>query len=260
MSALTAGRNAPSLAGQSGVDTFPIVNDEVMYAGGIVAIDSTGEASMASDTLGLRVLGICPLTQDNADDGLYTAAQKGVYRVGNSSTAPVTDALVGKPCYVEDDQTVAANSTNLVAAGLVFAVTADGVWVDFSSAAISAAQAQARIKVVAVTGTTATVSAAQAFQGNVVITASNASATTLTLLAAAAGYRFGVQRITAGAGYDVILQAGSGDKVLGSAAAGTASNTTDAVSDILWLESIDGTDFVAAAPLAADRAAWVASA
>ena len=38
-----------------------------------------------------------------------------------------------------------------------------------------------------------------------------------------------------------------------------ASNTTDAVSQVLYLEARDATDWVDAAPLASDRAVWVAS-
>ena len=260
MSALAAGRNCPQLDGRNGVDTFPILNDEIVYAGGLLAIDYLGEVQMASDTLGLRVIGVAPETKDNADDGLISTAPKGVRLFVNSATYPLTDAHIGKPAYVEDDNVVAAYSTNLVACGLVFAVTSAGVWLDLDPAALAQARANALPVYVAVTGTTSAPTAAQCFAGNVIVTAANSSATTITLPTAIAGYRLGIQRINAGAGYDVILQAPTGDTVLGSVAAGTASNTTDAVSSIVFIETINATAWICANPVAPDRAVWVASA
>jgi hypothetical protein len=259
MSALSDNRNTPAQAGDGFADDFTVIASDILYAGGMGAIDSTQEIQPASDTLGLRVVGRIPVKVDNTADGLTSEVELGVFRYANSSTAPLTRAMIGDACYVEDDQTVAATSTNLVAAGLVVDVDSKGVWVDQRLAALTTARRIARPKVVAVTGTTSTLTAAQAFQGNVVVTASNSGATTLTMPAAATGLRIGVQRLTAGAGYDVVLQAGSGDTVRGSTVAGTATNDTDAVSQILWLEAENVTNWADASPLAADRAEWAPS-
>lgn len=260
MAALTDNRDTRELAsGRGQVAKFDIYDAEIVYAGGMLAVDSAGEVHAASDTLGLRVLGRVPAKVDNSADGEKSEVQRGIFRYANSTSHALSRNNIGQPCYVEDDQTVAGSSTNLVPAGLVHDVDSDGVWVDQSLAACQTAIAAARKKVVAVTDTTATLTAAQAFQGNVVITAENDGATTLTLPAAAAGYRLGIQRINAGDGYDVVVTAASGDKVRGSTAGGTITNDTDAVSDVLTLETIDATDWVDATPLAKDRAEWAPS-
>lgn len=263
MSALTADNQniKGPLLGENLVRDLTVYNAEIMYKYGLQAIDYAGETQMASDTLGLKVIGFCCKKVDNTNDGeTIDPPLIGIYRISNSSTYPITAVMKGKPAYVEDDNHVAAFSTNLVVAGLIHDVDADGVWLDVRPASMAIAMAQALPKVVAVTGTTATLTAAQCFQGNVVITAENAAGVTLTLPTAQAGYRIGIQRINAGQGYDVVLQAPSGDTVRGSAAAGTATNDTDAVSDILWLETYNGTAWVDAFPLAKDRAEWTASA
>lgn len=248
------------LAGLALVQALTVLDTEKMYVGGLMAVDNAGEAQMASDTLGLRVLGICPENVDNSDDGETVAPPKpGIFRLNNSSTNAVTVGMRGRPCYVEDDNTVASTSTNLVPAGLVHDVDTDGVWVDLRPEALAIARRLARPKVVSITDGTATVSAAQAFQGNVVLACDNATGVTLTLPTAAAGYRLGVQRTSATAAHDVVVTAAAGDKVRGSAAAGTITNDTDAVSDVLWLETEDATDWVDAEPLAKDREEWEAS-
>ena len=248
------------LAGTNLVAALLILASEIMYLGGMMAIDSAREAQMASDTLGLRVVGVCNQAVDNTADGeSVNPPSVGVWRMNNSATYAIGRGMVGQTCYVEDDNTVGASSTNLVVAGLIVDVDGSGVWVDFSPTAMAQARAGARLKVVSVTDD-ATVTAAQCFQGNVVLACDKATGLTLTLPTAVAGYRLGVQRIDGTAAHDVVVTAAAGDKVRGSAAAGTITNTTDAVSAILWLETASATDWVDAAPLAPDRAVWAASA
>lgn len=247
-------------AGSSLQQALTIYDGEKTYVGGMLAVDSAGEAHMASDTLGLRIAGICPEQVDNTDDGeTVSPPLVGIYRMNNSSTAAITAAMRQMPCYVEDDNTVAATSTNLVVAGLIIDVDSDGVWVDFRPAAMAQARALARPKVVSVTGSTSTLTAAQCWQGNVVIACDNATGVTLTLPTAVAGYRIGIQRLAATAAHDVVATASASDTVRGSAAAGTITNDTDAVSDVLYLEAENATNWADAAPLAKDRAEWTAS-
>ncbi len=258
MTALSADNEAlATLAGKTLTQKLTILNAEVIYAGGMVARDYAGEVQMASDTLGLRVLGVAIEQVDNAADGETLSPPSGaIHLMANSSTAPVVAGMIGKPCYVEDDNTVAAHSTNLVAAGLVHDVDTDGVWVDFSPVALAQARALAKPLVVAVTDTTYTALATQAFQGNVVLAIDNASGVVVTLPAAAGGYRLGFQRTAATAAHDVSIQAPTGDTVRGSAAAKKVVNDTDAVSQVLYLETTGAADWVDAAPLASDRAEW----
>ena len=259
MTALAANRKSPYLLGDwAETQKRDIVNDGVMYSGGIVAVDYLAEAHPGADTLGLRVIGVNETAKiDNADDGEEILPEKRIYRLGNSTTYPLTIANIAQVCYVEDDQTVAGDSTNRVAAGIVFDVDSTGVWVDMRSSALALACSQAKKVIVAVTATTSTLTAAQCFAGNVIVTASNSGATTLTLPTAIAGYKIGIQRLTAEAGYDVTIQAPAGDTVLGSAAAGTAANTTDAISDILYIATNGPVDWVADVPYAKDVASWL---
>lgn len=259
MAALTDNRDTPELLGDDLVADLTILNDEVIYGGAMIAIDSSLESQAAADTAGLRVVGRAPKKVDNADDGSTDNVERGIFRYAVSSTFPITRAGIGTVCYVEDDQTVAGSSTNLIAAGLVHDVDSSGVWVDQTAAALATARRLARPKVLAKTDDY-TITAAQAFQGNIVFTGSKATTgNTFTLPAAASGYRVGIQRLTATAGYDVVVTAGTGDTVRGSAAAGTITNDTDAVSDVLWLETADATAWLDAMPLAKDLAEWTPS-
>lgn len=238
------------------VAELAILNAAVIYGGNLLAIDYASEAQMAANTVGLRVIGIAPKEVNNAADGLYTGVENDIYLLANSSTSPLTRANIGQVCYVEDEATVASFTTALVAAGLVVDVDANGVYVDLTPAALAQARATAALVIVAKTDDY-TVTAAQAFAGNVVFTVDAGSLKTLTLPTAVAGYKIGVQRISATAAHDVAIQAAAGDKVLGSAAAKKVDNTVDAVSGVLFIRAQDVTDWVKASPFPADYASWV---
>ena len=256
MTLLSANRDAREIQGRGLPLNLNVIASDIIYAGGMGAVDYTGEIQPASDTVGLRVVGRIPAMKDNTADGEVSNIEHGIFRYENSSSYPVTRACIGKTCYVEDDATVAAGSTCLVAAGIVYDVDADGVWVDQTAAALVVARMNARIYIRAITGTTDSPTAAECFQGNVLLTASNSGATTISLPTAIAGYRVGVQRITATSGYDVTIHPYSGDRINSGAVNGNAVNTTDAVSDALWLETQDATYWKNAPPLAKDRAVW----
>ena len=68
-------------------------------------------------------------------DGAKTVMvrRKVAFKFANLAADLVTQADIGKTCYIADDQTVAkTNGTNTRSvAGKVFDVDADGVWVDF---------------------------------------------------------------------------------------------------------------------------------
>lgn len=261
MTALSANRDTPEILHPRALaDKFTILNDAVLYAGAILALDYTDEIQPAADTAGLRVVGRCPLKIDNADDGLASAVEQGIFRFANSATYPVPRSAIGQPCYVEDDQTVAGFSTNRVPAGLVYDVTSDGVWVDMRPAALALARELTPAVMVAKTDDY-TVTAALAFQGRSVFKMTKSGGLTLTLPSAVAGMRVGVMRGSATATDDVSVQAATGDKVQGfdalSAASKKIENTVDAVSGILWLRAVDDTVWAIDNPLPADVASWV---
>lgn len=255
MSALADNRDTRELNGIDPVAKFTAINADILYAGSIAAIDYTLEIQPAADTLGLRVIGMIPLKVDNTADGEVSAVKRGIFRFANSATSPITRAHIGRPCYVEDDQTVAGNSTNLVSAGIVHDVDSSGVWVDMSVLSLNAAIEQTPKSVTAKTDDY-TVTAAQAFSRRCVFTVSKAGGAEITLPSAVGSMKVGVKRLTASATYDVSIQAGTGDKVLGSSAGKQVDNTVDGASGILWVEALDATDWVMAHP-PADSESWV---
>lgn len=256
MTALAANRNTPELAGINPVALFTILNAAVCYAGGIAAIDYTGEVQPAADTAGLKVVGRFAKYVSNTPDGQSVAVERGIFRFENDTTSPVTRAAIGMPCYVVDDQTVAGKTTNYVPAGIVVDVDSDGVWVDQTPGAMARAWRAKPDKFVSKADDYA-VTPAIAFEGRTIFQCDKASLMTITLPSAVAGMRVGVQRTAATAAHDVAVQAAAGDKVLGSAAAKKVDNTVDAVSGILLVEAADATDWIAANPLPADLASWV---
>jgi len=133
MTALSNNRNTIELATKKAYSKeFPVLNGEILYAGGMLAINtSTLEVQMASNAANLRVIGICPKYVNNTADGEVSNARIGVFLMNNSSTHPLTNAYIGKVCYVEDDNTVSHDpGSYAVRAGVVHNVDDDGVWVD----------------------------------------------------------------------------------------------------------------------------------
>ena len=153
MCALAANRDTPEIKHPRFLAAkFTVLNDAVLYAGAILAIDSANEIQPAADTAGLKVVGRCPLALDNAADGLESQVEQGVFRYANSGTYPITRAMIGRVAYVENDETVGYNSTNKVRAGLVYDVDSDGVWVDMRSEALALAAGDPTIIVVGKSG------------------------------------------------------------------------------------------------------------
>lgn len=257
MTVLTENRKAQEIdPGKYRVDNFAILNDEVIYMIGLMARDVAGEVQMAADTAGLVVEGMTREYIDNADDGEETTPQLTIRLMNNSATYVIARTQIGGVCYVEDDNTVGSYSTNLVAAGLIYDVTSDGVYVDCRPEALALARRMAAAVVTAKTDDY-TITAALAFQGNQLFTGSKDGGMTFTLPSAVPGMRVGIVRPTATAAYDVHIQAATGDKVLGSAAAKKVTNAVDAVSQVLWLTAVDTTDWKADNPTPGDLASWV---
>lgn len=268
MTALAANNDAPRIDTDDPVASLTVLDAEKLYANGIIAIDYLDEIQMASDTEGLVVIGMSPTYIDNTDDGevlkpgASNAPIRGIWRLNNSSTYAIPRSAIGRECYVEDDNTVAAWSTNLVTAGLVHDVDSDGVWVDMRPAALVAARAMRPPAVVAKTAAY-TVTAAIAFGGRTILSCalSGGGALEVTLPSAVAGMRVGVKRSSATAADDVTVQAATGDKIQASdgftAAAKQIDNTVDAISEVLWLRAVSDVEWVIDLPYPGDVASWV---
>lgn len=136
MAALTSDRRTSERL--PAVREFPVKANAVIFAGALVAIDATNMAVPAATSTTLTVVGRAEARADNAggaDAAIRVRVMAGVHQFGNSSAG---DAIaikdIGKTCYAVDDQTVAlTNGANTrSAAGVVFDVDAQGVWVRFS--------------------------------------------------------------------------------------------------------------------------------
>jgi len=114
----------------------PAAANAVCYAGGMAVLNATGYGAPGATALNLTYFGRFEEFVDNTGgaDGAKTVMvrRKKAFYWKNEGTDLVTQADVGKVCYIVDDETVAkTNGTNTrSAAGTVIAVDANGVWVE----------------------------------------------------------------------------------------------------------------------------------
>lgn len=112
---------------------YPVAATVKTLIGTLAALDADDDLVLATDAASRRVVGLFVAEVDNtdgADGDLSCDVEAGCFLLANSEANAVSDAHIGKVCYVEDNQTVAsAAGTNAVVAGIVAKVTADGVWV-----------------------------------------------------------------------------------------------------------------------------------
>lgn len=134
MTALAQERLTDNFGAYPSRRTIPMKAASKVYKGGMVAIDSSGNAMAAGLLAGgtVRVRGVASSTVDNsagAAGALKVECQPGVFKFANHGADAVTAAMVGTDCYVLDDQTVAAtsNTNTRAVAGVVEAVESDGV-------------------------------------------------------------------------------------------------------------------------------------
>lgn len=130
-------RNTPYRNGE--LVPQPVAAATMIYGGHMVALNAAGQAVPAATTPGLTVVGVsdeyADNTAGNAGDRLVIVRRHKVWSFANNSGDAVTQAMVGKACYVTDSTTVAGtvgadNTKPRPAAGVVVAVDADGVWVE----------------------------------------------------------------------------------------------------------------------------------
>lgn len=113
----------------------PVAATAVIFAGALVVANATGYAAPGSVATTLTYLGRAEEMVDNSGgadgDKSVLVRRKKAFFWKNSGTDPVTQASLGKPCYIVDDETVAAtNGTNTrSAAGTVVGIESGGIWV-----------------------------------------------------------------------------------------------------------------------------------
>ena len=132
--ALTADRNTPMKDG--GEIPVLLAANAVVFAGGIAVANASGYGAPGSTATTLTYLGRYEESVNNTggSNGAKTArVRRGkAFKWKNSGADPVTQASLGKACYIVDDETVAStNGTNTRSAGgIVVGVESDGVWVE----------------------------------------------------------------------------------------------------------------------------------
>ena len=135
MPALTQDRN--TLRRDGAQMAPPVAANTRIFGGSMVAINTAGLAVPGATSTTLKCVGVAECQANNlggAAGDVRVPTRKGVHAFGNSAAG---DAIalsdVGATCFMVDDQTVAkTNGTNTrSAAGTVFDVDAEGVWVRF---------------------------------------------------------------------------------------------------------------------------------
>lgn len=131
--ALTKDRNTTERNGDFYV--FNVAANVKIYAGALVVLDA-GNAKPGVTAAGLFSVGRAEELVDNtggAAGAKTVKVKRGVFCFENAAADLVSDANIGSPCYVVDDQTVAATHAGNTrsAAGIVRDVDDAGVWVQF---------------------------------------------------------------------------------------------------------------------------------
>ena len=170
--ALTADKTITSSPGEFVV--LNVASGTVIYAGGLVAVDTNEYAVPASDTATLKVVGIAADAVDQRA-GVYNSLKKALIRRGVflfKNGGSLTDANIGDWAYVEDDQTVstAAEMSNDILAGVIVDVDSTGVYVDVGAVNRAGAIAGATLDTTgnAAVGGTLGVTGASTFTGNAI--------------------------------------------------------------------------------------------
>lgn len=132
--ALSADRNTPMKDGE--LIAVPVAAAKKIFAGALVAANATGFATPGATATTLTYLGRAEETVDNtggADGAKTVMIRRGkAFKFKNSTGDAVTQAELGKTCYIVDDETVSksnAGGNTQSAAGKVVGVDTDGVWV-----------------------------------------------------------------------------------------------------------------------------------
>jgi hypothetical protein len=115
---------------------LPVAANGICTAGRIATVNSSGSTLNGAAALLRTAMGRYEETVDNTGgaNGAKTALirRNKAFRWKNSGSDPVTQASVGKVCYIADSETVAATngSNTRSAAGTVVEIDTDGVWVE----------------------------------------------------------------------------------------------------------------------------------
>lgn len=131
---LTEGRNTPMKDGE--LVPAPLAAGAKVYAGALIALAATGFAQPGAAALNLVAFGRAEEDVDNtggADGDKSVMVRRGkAFKWANSAGDAIGQAGLGRTCYIEDDETVAATDGGgtLSPAGTVVQIDEDGIWVE----------------------------------------------------------------------------------------------------------------------------------
>jgi len=131
---LTQDRMTPVRDGE--VMPYAVAAGVEIFLGAQVAVNATGYLVPGSEATTLTYVGRADAHVDNSEgaDGDETCLvrRKKAFLFKNSDADPVDQSLVGQPCYILDDETVAGTdgTGTRSESGTVLAVESAGVWVE----------------------------------------------------------------------------------------------------------------------------------
>lgn len=138
MAALSANRSFKRAGTIRRTTKVPVAANAVIYGGAIVAINAAGYAVPASDTAGVKVIGVAWGSAVNNTGGVngaqFVEVAEGDFDMVNAAGA-VTQASLFRSVVVADDQSVttAAVATNDIVAGVAVDISTTTVVVRFSA-------------------------------------------------------------------------------------------------------------------------------
>lgn len=137
MAALTSERNTTQLRGDTRVG--PLAASVKVWKGGMLMRNAAGFVTKGATATGCIGIGRAEATVDNsagAAGAVSVEYRSGIFGFANLAADAVTQAEVGKLCYIADDQTVAKTngSATRSPAGIVDGIEGSKVWVRLEEA------------------------------------------------------------------------------------------------------------------------------
>lgn len=130
--ALTKDRNTAYM--DPGLIAVAVAAGSEIFAGALVVINASGYAAPGSAATGLTYFGRADEHVDNSAglDGAVTVNVRRGKAFQWKNDGSITQASLGKTCYIVDDETVAATdgTGTRSAGGTIVQIDSDGVWVE----------------------------------------------------------------------------------------------------------------------------------
>lgn len=110
---------------------YPVAASVNCFQGAIIVLNASGFAQPGTTATALQAIGRCRVAVDNSSGSngdVNVSVDSGIFGpYGNDDAIAASDT--GTLVYIVDDQTVSNDATSKSAAGNVFEVTSDGVFV-----------------------------------------------------------------------------------------------------------------------------------